>query len=177
MARFKGFMASVKGEDSNVFVLIILLDSQGSWRRPLGRAQRTQASTHGPAGSQTQPPLANSERAQEPTSRSAPRPGPTPTGAPHPAHVPPTGAPHPGRRRPRRCGVAALEGPGPPRPLPAVNTSGPVSVAHSPAHTAPGSGAGKALCRGRQRVPHSGVPRRVPCSVPAAACTTTVPLT
>lgn len=34
MARFKGVMASVKGEDSNVFVLIILLDSQGSWRRP-----------------------------------------------------------------------------------------------------------------------------------------------
>lgn len=71
----------------------------------------------GPTGPQTQPPLANSERVQEPTSRSAPRPGPAPISTPHPAHVPPTGAPHPGRCRPRRCSVAAPEGSGPPRPL------------------------------------------------------------
>ena len=51
MARFKGVMAGVKGEDSNVFVLVILLDSQGSRHRPRpgqARPHPTRAPPTGP---------------------------------------------------------------------------------------------------------------------------------
>lgn len=51
MARFKGVMAGVKGEDSNVFVLVILLDSQGSRHRPrLGQARTPHPTRAPPTG-------------------------------------------------------------------------------------------------------------------------------
>lgn len=53
MARFKGFMAGVKGEDSNVFVLVILLDSQGSRHRP-GQASTSHPTRAPPTGHRPQ---------------------------------------------------------------------------------------------------------------------------